>query len=237
VREQIEFLQASSGAYDSGNEGEAKRLAATIRVLLHDTGKSVSLLTQLGLKDKIAYTDTAVPIQPENLMNTVGLAMMRTTVGVGGSYVPPLGELAPPRLKPPVLFDDWWMSPVTKVRDTTWSRRDYVLTVANKEGGSHVDPALDDQWRELTTHNALGWMYFDEITGEKPFDRDPALASVRQIAYKLERTLDDQLLVEKATSRDDLLNPDRAILTPRGLGRNDPCPCGSGKEFKRCHGR
>jgi uncharacterized protein YecA (UPF0149 family) len=20
-------------------------------------------------------------------------------------------------------------------------------------------------------------------------------------------------------------------------GRNDPCPCGSGKKFKRCHGR
>jgi uncharacterized protein YecA (UPF0149 family) len=21
-----------------------------------------------------------------------------------------------------------------------------------------------------------------------------------------------------------------------GVGRNDPCPCGSGKKFKRCHG-
>jgi uncharacterized protein len=21
------------------------------------------------------------------------------------------------------------------------------------------------------------------------------------------------------------------------VGRNDPCPCGSGKKFKRCHGR
>jgi uncharacterized protein YecA (UPF0149 family) len=23
----------------------------------------------------------------------------------------------------------------------------------------------------------------------------------------------------------------------RSVGRNDPCPCGSGKKFKRCHGR
>ncbi|HMM75552.1 MAG TPA: SEC-C metal-binding domain-containing protein [Gammaproteobacteria bacterium] len=22
----------------------------------------------------------------------------------------------------------------------------------------------------------------------------------------------------------------------RDLGRNDPCPCGSGKKFKKCHG-
>jgi len=21
------------------------------------------------------------------------------------------------------------------------------------------------------------------------------------------------------------------------VGRNDPCPCGSGKKFKRCHGK
>jgi preprotein translocase subunit SecA len=23
----------------------------------------------------------------------------------------------------------------------------------------------------------------------------------------------------------------------KDVGRNDPCPCGSGKKFKRCHGR
>jgi uncharacterized protein YecA (UPF0149 family) len=23
----------------------------------------------------------------------------------------------------------------------------------------------------------------------------------------------------------------------RDIGRNDPCPCGSGKKFKKCHGR
>jgi preprotein translocase subunit SecA len=23
----------------------------------------------------------------------------------------------------------------------------------------------------------------------------------------------------------------------RKVGRNDPCPCGSGKKFKQCHGR
>ena len=29
----------------------------------------------------------------------------------------------------------------------------------------------------------------------------------------------------------------RAILRNHGkLGRNDPCPCGSGKKYKRCHG-
>ncbi len=25
-------------------------------------------------------------------------------------------------------------------------------------------------------------------------------------------------------------------IGPEGIGRNDPCPCGSGKKFKHCHG-
>ena len=26
------------------------------------------------------------------------------------------------------------------------------------------------------------------------------------------------------------------IVKPKKIGRNDPCPCGSGKKFKKCHG-
>jgi preprotein translocase subunit SecA len=28
-----------------------------------------------------------------------------------------------------------------------------------------------------------------------------------------------------------------AVRKERKVGRNDPCPCGSGKKFKKCHGR
>jgi preprotein translocase subunit SecA len=27
------------------------------------------------------------------------------------------------------------------------------------------------------------------------------------------------------------------VKTGPKVGRNDPCPCGSGKKFKQCHGR
>ena len=26
------------------------------------------------------------------------------------------------------------------------------------------------------------------------------------------------------------------IVKPKKIGRNDPCPCGSGKKYKKCHG-
>jgi hypothetical protein len=27
----------------------------------------------------------------------------------------------------------------------------------------------------------------------------------------------------------------RSAFAPRKIGRNDPCPCGSGKKYKKCH--
>ncbi|MCK9438409.1 MAG: SEC-C domain-containing protein, partial [Synergistaceae bacterium] len=27
------------------------------------------------------------------------------------------------------------------------------------------------------------------------------------------------------------------VRVEKKVGRNDPCPCGSGKKFKNCHGR
>ncbi len=38
-----------------------------------------------------------------------------------------------------------------------------------------------------------------------------------------------------ATPADALPSLERTF--GHGVGRNDPCPCGSGKKFKRCHGR
>lgn len=36
---------------------------------------------------------------------------------------------------------------------------------------------------------------------------------------------------------DDVLLPSPApLLSFAAVGRNDPCPCGGGKKFKRCHG-
>ncbi|MGQ9625221.1 MAG: PBPRA1643 family SWIM/SEC-C metal-binding motif protein [Candidatus Bathycorpusculaceae bacterium] len=35
-----------------------------------------------------------------------------------------------------------------------------------------------------------------------------------------------------------LLNPPRRVVIPKTkIGRNDPCPCGSGKKYKKCCGR
>ncbi len=39
---------------------------------------------------------------------------------------------------------------------------------------------------------------------------------------------------EDITDVERLLNPPQPYLAEETVGRNDPCPCGSGKKFKKC---
>lgn len=204
LREQIAFLNASAASYDGGFDAEAKRLAVTLRVLLHNTSMSHSLLGLLGIKEKFRYVNTAEPINRTNLLpQTFGLVIAEITTGVGARYVPPLGmeRQLPPRQE---AFEPWWQRPATKDGDRLLSRRDFVLTLANTEGGAHVDPDLDEAWEKLSKEGAR-WTYVDSA-GERPFDPGYETASVRQIAYEVQVTMDTQL--------DSVLGS--SLLTPAG---------------------
>lgn len=52
---------------------------------------------------------------------------------------------------------------------------------------------------------------------------------VEEIQYWVESLADWRL-------RHDLMAPLSGQTASRKVGRNDPCPCGSGKKFKKCHG-
>ena len=58
LNDQIELLKLDAANYDAGREIVAKSLAVKLRILLHDTTNSKSLLGQLGKKNKQFY-DTA----------------------------------------------------------------------------------------------------------------------------------------------------------------------------------
>ncbi len=46
-----------------------------------------------------------------------------------------------------------------------------------------------------------------------------------------------QQKVARASANDHMQAPMQVIRTAPKVGRNDPCPCGSGKKYKNCHGR
>ncbi|MCK7557765.1 SEC-C domain-containing protein [Chitinophaga sedimenti] len=41
---------------------------------------------------------------------------------------------------------------------------------------------------------------------------------------------------QEYVSTEEDVRPDPVRVGPK-VGRNDPCPCGSGKKFKQCHGK
>ena len=231
-REQLEFLEWSAESFDSGFEGEAKRMATAIRVLVHDTRVSHSVLTQLEVKSSIKYLDTAEPINPKNLATTPGLVIFRMG-SEGASYVAPLSDR---HLEPSVKrFDEWWTEPVTKDEHLAlFSRRNYVLTLSNKEGGAHVDPTLDASYAALTRGNSLGWVHSTSESGEHLPLGSPALASVRQIAHELILSLKAQL-TPLLSADEDPAGVDISPAFLHNLGRNETCLCGSGLKAKKCH--
>jgi SWIM/SEC-C metal-binding protein len=42
---------------------------------------------------------------------------------------------------------------------------------------------------------------------------------------------------EDITDLETLLNRPKPVVTEKKVGRNEPCPCGSGKKYKRCCGK
>ena len=192
LREHMGFIRASSASYDRGFMDEAKRLAAEIRVLVHDTSKSISLLTLLERKD-LKYYDTALPDYADNPLPYCGLAA--SAIGPGGAkYSPHLDVRIPGHPVTVGPFNYWWGK--TVLRDNKrnlFARKDIVLAVANKDGGAHVDPTLNEDYAALSRNNSMNWDFVNFEGKREPLGIGPELASVRQIAHELEKTATEQL--------------------------------------------
>jgi hypothetical protein len=236
LNDHLQFLISSSDAFDAGTSGEAKRLATSLRVLFHDTSRSRSLLGQLRrLGGK--FISTTVPPTAGNLSTHGGL-MITAISEAESSYYAPLDAGWIVRWLP---FDDWW-NEVVFIDDqkAELTRKTLVLAVANKDGGAHVDPKLDEVYARLSRHNSLGWVH---IPGKKVI-QNPERAAIRQISHEALRTLvlgyrktpkiEADILVSGAVLSEGDQMPN--FQTSHTFRRNEPCPCGSGAKYKKCHG-
>jgi hypothetical protein len=239
LEDTLQALELSANAFDNGFQGEAKRLAAAIRVLVHDTPSSKSLLGQLGQKT-IPFYDTSIPRHPKTIMTYSGLTAMSITPQ-GATQVAPLDHFPSDCRSQWVSFDEWWNRVIfvdQKGNETT--RKDLILAVANKDGGAHVDPVLGENYANLSRRNSLAWR-FSGARGDVPLE-GPEKAAVRQIAHEVLKSLNPAMPGKKPKTNGTLFIGAYAVVeeghpTRPKVGRNDPCPCGSGKKYKRCHGK
>jgi hypothetical protein len=143
-------------------------------------------------------------------------------------------QLAPDRMHPPVSFEDWWRRPIlTDQPGNRFSRADLVLSVADQDGGAHIDMALNEKYRQLSRDNSLGLRQSRQL----PIANSVAHASIRHIAEELLQTIERGLEWRDETP----VVPNPVCPLPLGkritVDRNDLCPCGGGRKLKRCFGQ
>lgn len=187
LEEQLSFIDTSSNEFDKENFSEAKRLATNIRILLHDTGSSTSLLQQLGYKNKIYYRDSATDYDPRNLMSHHGLVGLKISNN-HSSYYAGLSE----RDYTFKTFETWWNKVIIVDKNKKqFTRKKLVLALANQDGGAHVDPELDKAYDDLSRNNSVGWVHSNG-TDSTPILKIE-LFSIRQIAYELVSSIEDYI--------------------------------------------
>lgn len=154
LRRQLIFLQNSVAAYDKGCAEEAIRIGVVIRVLCHDTTKSISLLERMGQKASVRLLTTAKSA-PNDWASTIDFAelMAGMTFGHTIEYTFVHDD------SPTMVCRDWWEQPVFICDKKIYARKDLVLSAANKDGGAHIDPpdatlrALQEGfWIKTETH-------------------------------------------------------------------------------------
>lgn len=173
--DQLSCLKRSVDYFDEGNETEARRIASSLRVLLHQTNSSQSLVKQLNRC--ILYLSSSYLYTPSNLISTWTLLVLEMRDNQL-TYKPNLDFYKSGDRLFYLTFEDWWNEIIFDDKQNVFTRRDIVLFVANNDGGVHVDPELKESFALLTRYNSLGVI---DTYGDSP-SSNPIYQAVRVIA-------------------------------------------------------
>ncbi|WP_267426300.1 hypothetical protein [Methylobacterium sp. GC_Met_2] len=216
---QINFLRRSCADFDKGESDEAIRISLAIRVLVHDTHQSTSLLKHLGIKDKLSYVDTGVyrdVLDPatQAWLDQEGkgaklVASNPADVGlveIGDAGNGRIGWFAPLRLgrflpgTPPdkairkfAKFSSWWNDPLVESSSRKcFSRSHLVLIMANQDGGGHVDAELDADYKDLIIDPLMQGAHGSSLEGKTLDDVPPD--ALNNIAFASVRQIAFELM-------------------------------------------
>ncbi|MDF2153896.1 SEC-C metal-binding domain-containing protein [Vibrio sp. CAU 1672] len=114
------------------------------------------------------------------------------------------------------------------------------------EGFMSVWPMLEEQWQDAELNDGLQRMLqallttmmlaIDEPQTQQQM-RDAGIDNPPSLVDLAEQL--DLMINEVALGADELMvgNKSQSLNPFKGVGRNDACPCGSGKKFKQCCGQ
>ena len=114
---------------------------------------------------------------------------------------------------------------------------DFIVSSTHSRTRKEIDLEFVREWSETSTWRGLEIIETRDVNENKAFVSFEA----RFTQKGEDKTHREKSLFERENGQwrfvtgDDLKNPTVRYETPKP-GRNDPCPCGSGKKYKKCHG-
>jgi preprotein translocase subunit SecA len=96
-------------------------------------------------------------------------------------------------------------------------------------------PPVASAARPIQADNAPRSIHADNAPREIAIPPRPPSTTIDQIAKEFQRKKERELAAASRAGGGDASEPSQR-RTGEKVGRNDPCPCGSGKKYKKCHG-
>ena len=116
---------------------------------------------------------------------------------------------------------------------------DYIVETCSSDEKERIDVQQTREWSEKST-----WLGLKIISTEKGGTRDEEGVVEFEASYEangLEENHHEIASFKKQNGRwyytEGHVAPRTVIRTSPKVGRNEPCPCGSGKKYKQCCGR
>jgi len=120
--------------------------------------------------------------------------------------------------------DFWWKKMVFEMVD------DFSLLIYKFESFSLFKILIQKVNRDISSFLIKGNLPMTDA--EEVHEAKVAKSSAER--SKIKEGRQDPLSAIAPTAQPEITAP---IHVEKKVGRNDPCPCGSGKKFKNCHGR
>ena len=140
LKNQLKLIEMSCSNYDSGNPEAGLGISVNLRILLHDTRSSTSLLEHLKNRD-VSLCNTF----PSDMDIKASLNYASDVLTING----PSKDLSQKTCLDFPPADQWWNQIVLISGGHKYSRRDVVLTTANMDGGAHVDTTVPPEHEQL----------------------------------------------------------------------------------------
>jgi SEC-C motif-containing protein len=114
---------------------------------------------------------------------------------------------------------------------------DFIVSSTHSRTIKEVDRAFIREWSESSTWRGLNIIETKQVNENKAYVSFEAqfTQNGRDESHREKSLFEREDGHWRFVTGDELKNPTVRYETPRP-GRNDPCPCGSGKKYKKCHG-